>query len=85
MGLVELHRRYQRFHKVRFGVILESEQLPYLRELIPLEKGLVYGDAIGRVDEFPFKFEVSDNTPIRLRPIPYSKAERKWINEYMRK
>lgn len=56
-----------------------------LHDLIPLEKGLVFGDAIGRVDEFPFTFKVEDATPIRQRAIPYSKVERAWINDYMAK
>jgi hypothetical protein len=64
-SLSALHMRYQRFHKVKFGMGDEGEQLQCLRELIPLERGLVYGDAIGRVEEFPFVFDVHDRTPIR--------------------
>jgi hypothetical protein len=77
--------RYQRFHKVKFGLVEAEEQLRYLRELIPIEKGLVYGDAIGRVEEFPFAFDVHDCTPIRQRPIPYARGEREWINQYLDK
>lgn len=43
---------------------------------MPLEGGLVYGDAIGKADEFPFKFEVTDDTPIKQRAIPYAKPQR---------
>jgi hypothetical protein len=76
MSLQRLHLRYQRFHKVKFGMVPESEQAGYLHDLVPIEEGLVYGDAIGRVDEFPFKFRVEDPTPIRQRAIPYSRVER---------
>ena len=48
-----------------------------------MERGLVFGDAIGRVEEFHFKFTVLDDSPIRQRPIGYSFEERQWIREYM--
>jgi hypothetical protein len=83
--LQALHMRYQRFHKVKFGLGSEEEKLQWLKELIPLERGLVYGDAIGRVEEFPFTFAVHDRTPIRQRPIPYARGEREWINQYLEK
>ena len=84
-SLQELHMRYQRFHKIKFGLIPPEEYVRYFRELIPIEQGLVYGDAIGSVTEFPFMFSVQDPTPIRQRPIPYSRVEREWINTYLDK
>ena len=48
-----------------------------------IERGLVYGDAIGEVQEFGFRFEVTDPTPIREKPIPYKKEERQWIRGYI--
>ena len=44
---------------------------------------MVYGDAIGEVEEFEFSFEVRDPTPIREKPIPYKKEEREWIRGYI--
>ena len=64
-------------------MIPEDERGPYYRDLLPLERGLVFGDAIGTVKEFPFRFRVVDDTPIRQRPIGYSHEERQWIREYM--
>jgi hypothetical protein len=60
-----LYLRYQRFSKVKFGLIDKSEHYKYLRDLLEFEEGLVFGDAIGHVPEFPFKFTVRDKTPIR--------------------
>ena len=65
---------------MKFGLVGEGDQIKFLRDLIPLEAGLVYGDAIGKVTEFPFSFQVHDCTPIRHRPIPYARVERDWIN-----
>ena len=48
-----------------------------------MERGLVFGDAIGRVDEFEFTFEVRDRSIIREKAIPYSRPEREWIRTYM--
>lgn len=57
-------------------MVPEEERGPYYRDLLPLERGLVFGDAIGLVEEFEFKFKVLDDTPIRQRPIGYSQEER---------
>jgi hypothetical protein len=57
-------------------LIPKEEQARFLKDLIPIEKGLVYGNAIGEVSEFPFTFEVHDPTPIRHKAIPYAKQER---------
>lgn len=50
----------------------EVDKARYFRDLLPLEKALVFGDAIGEVTEFPFHFTVHDPTPIRERPIAYA-------------
>jgi hypothetical protein len=36
-----------------------------LKDLIPIEEGLVFGDAIGLVEDHPFSFKVNDPTPIK--------------------
>jgi hypothetical protein len=45
----------------------------------------VYGDAIGEVTEFEFSFEVTDDTAIREKAIPYAREERQWIKDYCNK
>ena len=60
-------------------MIPEAERGKYYRDMLPLEKGLVFGDAIGWVEEFKFRFKVVDPTPIKHRPIAYSFEERQWI------
>ena len=57
-------------------MVPEEERGPYYRDLLPLERGLVFGDAIGLVEGFEFKFKVLDDTPIRQRPIGYRQEER---------
>jgi hypothetical protein len=51
---------------------------------LKIEAGLVFGDAIGEVEEFKFGFTVTDDTPIREKPIPYKKEERDWIKNYIK-
>jgi hypothetical protein len=50
---------------------------------LEIEGGLVFGSSIGLAEEFPFLFEVLDETPIKQKAIPYNKTERQWINDYM--
>ena len=71
--------RYQQFSKLDLGVVPLEDKGRYYQDLLPLERGLVFGDAIGRVDEFKFRFTVLDNSPIRQRPIAYAHDEREWI------
>lgn len=75
--------RYRQFKGLDLGVIPSGERGPYYRDMLPLERGLVFGDAIGLVPEFPFRFSVLDATPIKQRPIAYCAGERQWIREYM--
>lgn len=56
-----------------------------LKDLLPIEEGLVFGNAIGLADEHPFNFKVNDPTPIKQRAIPYARPERAWIREYLDK
>lgn len=65
LNRVELYSRYKKLSNVSMPMVPPELQPPYLRDLVQVEEGLVYGDAIGLVDEFPFKFEVTDNTPIK--------------------
>lgn len=44
----------------------------------------MFGDAIGEVEEFQFRFTVTDSTPIREKPIPYKREEREWIRKYIK-
>jgi hypothetical protein len=37
------------------------------------EPALVFGDAIGLCEEYPFDFEIMDDTPIRMKPTPLAK------------
>ncbi len=49
----------------------------YFKDLVSIEEGLVYGDAIGKCDILPFNFEMSENTkPTKSKPIMYGKFER---------
>ena len=44
----------------------------------------MFGDAIGLCEEYPFHFEVSNNEPLIMKPMPFPKAQREWIKEHMR-
>ncbi len=77
--------RYRKFAKLNLGVAPEADQPYFLQELLPLERGLVFGDAIGLADRYPFTFKVNSMDPIRQRPIAYAKEEREWIRQYMTK
>ena len=81
----DLYDRYLRFKNVTFGEMPQEEWKQCFAELLPMERGLVFGDAIGRVDEFEFTFEVRDRSIIREKAIPYSRPEREWIRTYMQK
>ena len=39
--------RYQKLSKVKLPMVPEDEWGPYLRDLVPLEPALVFGDAFG--------------------------------------
>ena len=44
---------------------------------------MVCGDAIGRVEGFPFHIGVEDETTIKQSLIPYTREEREWIKTYI--
>ena len=50
---------------VTFQTVDKAEWSEYFHDLLEVEVGLVFGDAIGCVGEHPFKFTVLDPTPIR--------------------
>lgn len=64
-GIDGNYLRYQQFSKLDLGVVPLEDRGRYYRDLLPLERGLVFGDAIGWVEEFKFRFTVLDDTPIR--------------------
>ena len=80
----DAYRRYLKFKDVTFGEAPEHMWKECYQSLLPLERGLVYGDAIGEVAEFEFRFDVTDPTPIREKPLPYKKEERQWVRNYIK-
>lgn len=80
----EAYLRYQRFSKVDFGEAPQSMWPKLFQDLLKVEGGLVFGDAIGLVEEFRFKFAVKNATPHREKPKPYAKDEREWIRNYLK-
>ena len=54
-----------RLKDVKFPTVDESRWGDFFLDLLEVEGGLVFGDAIGRVDRYPFKFEVVDPNPIK--------------------
>ena len=79
----DAYRRYLKFKNVTFGESPQDLWKGFYQSLLPIERGLVYGDAIGEVTEFLFRFEVTDPHPIREKPMPYKKEERAWIRNYI--
>jgi hypothetical protein len=78
-----LYMRYQRFRKLSFPAAPEGMRPRLYQDLLRVEAGLVYGDAIGLVAEHPFRFAVEDATPIRQKPRPLPARERQWVREYV--
>jgi hypothetical protein len=68
--------RYTRFKNVSFGELPVELHREAYGDLLRFERGLVYGDAIGEVKEFEFRFEVADDAVIREKAIPYARNER---------
>ena len=64
-------------------MVPQHERWAYMQDLLPLEGSLVCGDAIGRVEGFPFHIRVEDETPIKQSFIPYTREEREWIKTYI--
>ncbi len=76
------YQRYLLFKDASFGDAPTDIWAKCYQSLVPLERGLVYRDAIGEVTEFEYVFEVNYPTPIREKPISYKKVERQWVREY---
>lgn len=49
LGEDKLYVRYKCFKDIQVGVVSEEFKRRMFRDLLTLEKGLVYGDAIGKV------------------------------------
>lgn len=77
-----MYERYMKFSRIKFGVVPEEHWGVFYRDLLPFENGLVYGDKIGRVDRFAYRFRVADPRPIRHKPFSFPKRERQWVREY---
>ena len=73
-----------KFHKTTFNAVPKEYWYKYFWELLLYEPALVFGDAIGLCEEYPFHFEVSNNEPLIMKPMPFPKAQREWIKEHMR-
>lgn len=82
-SIEELYLRYRKFEKLSFDQVPEEHWGQLFQDLLFFEDGLVFGNSIGCVDEFPFKFNVEDETPLREKPIQYAREERNWIEEYL--
>jgi hypothetical protein len=80
MGVDQLYLRYHKFKELTFPAIPKTDWNRCFQDLVTIEEGLVFGDAIGKCDALPFTFEVENKEPIRSKPIMYAKAEREWIN-----
>jgi hypothetical protein len=77
--------RYARFKGIKFGVIPENQQGRYLRDLLPFEQGLWYGqEEIGRVGFATFKLDVHDPKPFCHKPISYPPKARAWLNDHLK-
>lgn len=83
IGEEGLYLRYMKFHKVKFSEVSEDKWHIYFRDLLQFEPALVFGDAIGYCPEFPFAFEVLDDSPLVMKPMPYPRLQRDWIREYI--
>ena len=68
----QLYMRYQKFKGLDLGPLVDdADRWQYYRDLVPLKPTLVCGDALGRVEEYPFHFEVLDDHLLCQKPIVY--------------
>ena len=71
-----MYERYMKFSRIKFGVVPEEHWGLFYRDLLPFEHGLVYGNKIGCVDCFAYRFKVADPRPIRHKAFNFPKKER---------
>ena len=61
----DLYIRYKNFKGLELGPLVhEADRWMYYQDLVPLEASLVCRDALGRVEQYPFHFEVLDKRPL---------------------
>ena len=80
----KLYTRYLKLSRIRFTAIPEAEWWRFYRDLLPLERGLACGEAIGYVNR-PFWFKVVDERPICMRAASLPPEERAWLRQHMQK
>ena len=62
----DLYMRYKKFKGLDLGPLVhEADRWMYYQDLVPLETSLVCGDALGRMEQYPFHFKVLDKRPLR--------------------
>ena len=62
----DLYMWYKKFKGLELGPLVhEADHWMYYQDLVPLEALLVCGDALGRVEQYPFHFKVLDKRPLR--------------------
>lgn len=83
LGTEALYLRYRKLSKIKFDQVPVEWWGRLFQDLLFFEDGLVFGNSIGLVEQFPFKFHVEDPSPLREKPIQYARAEREWIEKYM--
>jgi hypothetical protein len=76
----EMYLRYMKLKDITFPLMPKSHWGYLFRDLVSIEEGLVFGDAIGCCDTLPFRFDIVGDECIRSKPIMYAKEERDWIN-----
>ena len=75
--------RCKNFMGMEFPTATKQEWPWLIKDLLPFEEWLVVkGGMLGYVSEYPFSFEVNDMTPIRQKPLPYTKVQKQWIQNY---
>ena len=85
MGEDELYLQYRRFKDINTGGANDQLVRSMFQDMLQIEGALVFGDAIGEVQDFEFSFKVTDPTPIRHKPITYAREEREFIRDDMAK
>lgn len=80
-----MYLRYMKLKDITFPLMPKEHWSGLFKDLVSLESGLVFGDAIGKCTILPFSFKVTNDDPVRNKPIMYPKKERQWINEHMKK
>ena len=51
-----MYLRYMKLSRLKFPVVPHEHWKRFYHDLLPLEHGLVFGNAIGRADRFAYRF-----------------------------